>query len=180
MVNFLDRTSVTISVSIVTLWALFGDDIRILIAGKTGDPAFYILVLICFAIFSVEIILSCYAKSDYIFSFFFWLDLISTVSLLLDVGWISDMLFGTSTDSITTQNQNSAQAAKAANASKVGSKTARIIRIIRLIRLIRIVKLYKAAEKERQRKTTEDKQKKKAMRKALNAGQMSSKNHPIE
>lgn len=28
-------------------------------------------------------------------NFFFWLDFISTVSLIFDIGWISDAIFGT-------------------------------------------------------------------------------------
>ena len=149
--------------SVVTLWALFGDDIRVLGAGKSGDSAFYVLTIICFSIFSVEILLSCYAKQDYLFTFFFWLDLISTITLLLDVGWISDALYGTSSDS-SGGSQNSAQIAKAAKASQVGTRAARVIRIIRLIRLIRIVKLYKAAEKERLNREKEEKAKKKRER----------------
>lgn len=149
--------------SIVTLWALFGDDIRVLAVSRTGDTAFYILTIICFSIFSVEILLSCYAKSDYLFTFFFWLDLISTVTLLLDVGWVSDALYGTSSDS-AGGSQNSQQIAKAAKASQVGTRAARVIRIIRLIRLIRIVKLYKAAEKERIKKEKEEKDRKKRER----------------
>lgn len=164
--KFLDNTYLTIFVSIITVWALFGDDIRILATGKSGDIGFYIMIILCFAVFAVEILLSTYAKPEYIFSFFFWLDLISTVTLLLDVGWISDVLFGTSSDD-SGGSGNSEQIAKAAKASQVGTRAARVIRIIRLIRLIRIVKLYKAAEKERLRKDAEDKQKKKDLRKRI-------------
>lgn len=35
-------------------------------------------------------------KSGYFIGFFFWLDLLSTVSMLLDIGWVSDAMFGTS------------------------------------------------------------------------------------
>lgn len=150
----------------VTIWALFGDDIRILATSKDGDVVFYILTIFCFVIFSIEIILSTYAKPDYLFTFFFWLDLISTVTLLLDVGWVSDVLFGTTSETAGS-SQNSAQIAKAAKASQVGTRAARVIRIIRLIRLIRIVKLYKAAEKERQRKDAEAKLKLKETRRRI-------------
>lgn len=95
-------------------------------------------MLVCFAIFFIEICLSCYAKDDYLNSFFFYLDLISTATLLLDVGWISDAIFGSSSSS--------------AAAAKVSTKATRLIRILRLIRLIRIVKLYKAAQQHREKK----------------------------
>jgi hypothetical protein len=40
-----------------------------------------------------------FEKKDYFLSFFFWLDLVSTVSMIFDIGWISDLLYGTKTGS---------------------------------------------------------------------------------
>lgn len=89
----------------------------------------------------IEILLSCYAKTDYLNSFYFYLDVISTVTLLLDVGWISESIFSSGSSG--------------AAAAKVGTKATRLIRILRLIRLIRIVKLYKAAQMHREKKLEE-------------------------
>lgn len=139
MVAFLDNGYVTIAVSIVTLWALFGDDFRVIFGNKETDWIFNILTLICFGIFCVEIILSSTYKDDYINSFFFYLDVISTVTLLFDIDWISSSVF------------NSSSSGGAAKAAKVGTRATRIIRILRLIRLIRVVKLYKAAQQHREK-----------------------------
>lgn len=43
--------------------------------------------------FTIEIILSIICKKGYFNSFFFWLDLISTITLILDLTWVSDKLF---------------------------------------------------------------------------------------
>ena len=114
------------------------------------------MTIIGFCIFTLEIVLSAYAKNGYLFSFFFWLDLISTASMLLDVGWISDVVFstdsGTSSPFSSSGSTSAAQVAAAAKTSRIGTRTAKLIRIIRLIRMIRIVKLYKEAEKERKKK----------------------------
>lgn len=85
--------------------------------------------------------MSCYAKPEYLFSFFFILDLLSTITLLMDVGWISDFILG----------ENSSNK----SAIQVGTKATRLIRIIRLIRLVRIVKLYKAAQLQREKRMAE-------------------------
>ena len=82
--------------------------------------------------------------NDYFLGFYFWLDIVSTLTLLLDVGWISEAIFDTG--SSTNVVLSGATIARAARTSKIGSRAARIVRIIRLIRLIRIVKLYKAKE----------------------------------
>lgn len=54
--------------AIVTLYALFGDDIRILSVNKDGDDAFFVLTIICMVCFSLEIAFTSIAKPDYIFN----------------------------------------------------------------------------------------------------------------
>ena len=43
--------------------------------------------------FSIEILLASLARKNYICSFFFWLDFISTVSLILDINMITSVMF---------------------------------------------------------------------------------------
>lgn len=75
--------------TVITLYALFGDDIRILCTDKDGDEIFWIFNIISMFAFIVEIIISSLVKKDYWLGFFFWLDVISTASLILDIGYIS-------------------------------------------------------------------------------------------
>jgi hypothetical protein len=70
-------------------------------------------------------------------SFFFWLDILSTISLIFDIGWISDGLFEAG------DAGNASKIARAGRASRIGTRAGRIVRIVRLIRL---VKLYKHAQ----------------------------------
>ena len=45
--------------------------------------------------FILEILISSFAKKEeYLFSFYFWLDFISTVSLILDISWVWDAVTG--------------------------------------------------------------------------------------
>lgn len=92
--------------------------------------------------FLLEIILASFAKEGYFLGFYFWLDLIATISLIFDIGWFWDAILGTST---TGNPKSAAKAAKAGRGARVGTRASRIARIVRLIRLIRIVKLYKSA-----------------------------------
>jgi len=41
-----------------------------------------------FVIFVVELGLLSWAKKDYLLSFFFWMDLLGTISILFDISWI--------------------------------------------------------------------------------------------
>lgn len=79
---------VVVFMTSLTIYALFFDDIRVLCLPHSADDTIYSFtsfVLLCF--FS-EIILHSIADSNYINSFFFWLDIISTISLIFDIGWI--------------------------------------------------------------------------------------------
>lgn len=75
--------------TIVTFYALFGDDLRFLFLTKEVDDIFNGLTCGSMALFLIEIMIMSYAKLDYRFSFYFWLDLVSTLSMITDVGWVT-------------------------------------------------------------------------------------------
>ncbi|CAD8157087.1 unnamed protein product [Paramecium octaurelia] len=145
--QFIDGWGFSLLMALVTIYALFGDDIRILSVNKDGDDIFFILTSICIACFTIEIVLTCIVNPAYLFNFYFWLDLISTATMILDIGWITDHWYGDEGDV-----QNAATLKALGKASRTARKAARVIRIIRLVRLI---KLYKHArqqiEKEKQK-----------------------------
>lgn len=76
--------------AIVTLYALFGDDIRLTFMTKDSDDAFYSLSTFALSFFLFEVLLSSFAIPKYFNSFYFWLDIISTLSLIFDIGWLWD------------------------------------------------------------------------------------------
>jgi hypothetical protein len=125
--------------STITIYTLFFDDIRSIALHVDDDEICYGITCFCFAAFIIEIFLASISKEDYFLTFFFWLDVVSTLSMIPDIGWIWDAMIGTG-DSSSAGN-----AASLAKTSRAGRVT-RVIRVIRLIRLIRIVKLYKQAK----------------------------------
>ena len=130
----------------ITVYCLFGDDVRQIAFNAEADPVFYILTIISFFMFTIEIIISCIVQEDYWLGFYFWLDIISTVSLVADVGWIMDAIAGVGSSTGNGSNvQQATKLARAGRGARIGTKAARLARIIRLIRLLRIVKLYKSA-----------------------------------
>ena len=143
--KFIESSIVTIFMLLITLFVLFASDVRYAFLKKSVDLTFEILSTVFFGFFCLEIILASISLDNYIFSFFFWLDFISTVSLIQEISFIFDPLIdsfsGTSSDSKGTAQT----IAKAASAGRI----TRVLRIVRIIRLIRIVKLYKSTMQAR-------------------------------
>jgi hypothetical protein len=80
----------TIVMTVITIYALFGDDIRIVACPVSADIYFSSVTIVCIFFFSLEIILASIVKHDYFIGFYFWLDLIATASLIFDVGFVWD------------------------------------------------------------------------------------------
>lgn len=81
--------------TIITVYAMFSNDIRYLSTNKNGDPGFYAVNCIVLTIFTIEIILNIISQVDYFLSFNFFLDVISTCSIILDIGWITNLIYPT-------------------------------------------------------------------------------------
>jgi len=47
-------------------------------------------------LFAIEIVIRSYAQDEYMYSFFFWLDIISTVTMITDIPWLWDPIIGAS------------------------------------------------------------------------------------
>ncbi|CAG9326054.1 unnamed protein product [Blepharisma stoltei] len=140
-----DHWSTTVFLTTLTIYALFGDNFRLLMTSKEADSIFFSITCAIMGVFLIEIITTSIAKEGYLFSFYFWLDLVSTISMIIDIGWIWDEIFGT--DSTTGRpSVSSSQFARAAKTSRAGARAARIIKIVRVVKMIRIFKLYKLSE----------------------------------
>jgi hypothetical protein len=127
--------------TLITIYALLGDDLRLLFFPRSADNSFTALTSFSMLLFFVELILASFAKTDYLNSFFFWLDLFSTLSLITDIEPAMDLIFGTS----DADASDTVSLARASRGARIGTRAGRMTRVIRLIRLIRIVKLYKSA-----------------------------------
>jgi len=74
--------------TLITFYVLYVDDFRILVLPKSLDEVFMALNCFSLFIFLTEIIMSSFALPDYFLRFYFWLDLIATLSLISDITWI--------------------------------------------------------------------------------------------
>ena len=99
--NLLDHWLTQIFMLIVTVYALIGEDLRLLYFKQEADLFFMNSNIATLVIFSLEIILSCFAKKKYFNSFFFWLDIISTISIITDIEPVWAAIVG---DTLSAEN----------------------------------------------------------------------------
>jgi len=124
----------------VTIFALFGDDFRLWFTNKHADIYIDAALLFSLFAFTLEILVNSCVVDDFKYSFFFWLDIVATVSICVDVAILSNLIgsmFGI--DPSTAD----AQMGEMASQEQGGFKIEKLIKALRLIRLIRIIKLYK-------------------------------------
>lgn len=58
-------------------------------APDSYNDALYGTLSAVFIVFCCEIFVYCTVQDGYMFSFFFWLDVVGTLSIILDIGWIA-------------------------------------------------------------------------------------------
>jgi hypothetical protein len=86
--------------------------------------------------FSLEIIMI-HTLENYALSFFFYLDFVSTVSIIMDITMFTNLIYN--------NGGNSQQLSMLVAQSKASRAAARAVRIMKIFRLVRVVKLYKSA-----------------------------------
>ena len=92
--KFINSITIQFLLFVFTIYALFGDDMRLYFFMKSSDTTFMTLNIITLLLFTFEIILSSIGVQGYFGNFFFWLDLISTVSLITDIKPLWDLITG--------------------------------------------------------------------------------------
>eukprot|EP00397_Hematodinium_sp_SG-2012_P003342 GEMP01003350.1.p1 GENE.GEMP01003350.1~~GEMP01003350.1.p1 ORF type:complete len:1014 (+),score=182.63 GEMP01003350.1:101-3142(+) len=143
-----NSTSFTVFTGVLTLYALFGDDVRLSSTRGDADPIFNWITVMALSAFTIEIVTCCLGKEGYFLGFFFWLDAVTTISLVMDITVVAQEI----EEMLSGEDDGNQNVTRASRASRVGSKAGRVVRVIRLIRLLRIVKLYKHAVEARHAK----------------------------
>lgn len=147
----LDGNAVTGIMTVVTLFALFMDDIRRAAMPKEADIPIAWISLLAMVLFATELVLRVYSQKGYLWSFFFYLDLVATLSCITDI----TLLFNNGASS----GGGGAEIARAGRAARTGTRVGRLVRLVRIIRVVKLVALV--GKKASQHDDDEEAQKKK-------------------
>ena len=121
---------------VITVYALFAEDYRLLLCSRDTDNTFQYFAIACGVYFLCEMILSMIVSTKYFNSYYFWLDLLSALSMLLDVRIVdrkTEYVYGLQSSSFSLL-------------------FFRVTRLLRIVRLVRITRIYKGINAARQRK----------------------------
>ena len=153
--KILDNKCTSIFMTLATIWALFGDDVRVLAFPMEYDEIFVGVAIALIVLFALETTMSCFAKGKkYVFGFYFWLDVVACLSLFMDVPEFMAFVgmdpcegtdsYGTGLEGEAyderygTKSENSGDIARAGRASRAGTRAGRLVRVVRLIRVVKL------------------------------------------
>ena len=153
MSSCLESPAFQILTFLATLYALFAFDLNAAVGEKSSDIIFDQVTLVVLVIFLIELLFSLICVSGYI-QFFFWLDLVASISLYLEIGFLVKM-------GPEIGDADDFALAKAGRAAKAGARAGRLASILRVIRLVKVFKLAKWAlervtKKERKEVNSKD------------------------
>lgn len=139
----------SILMTVLTLFVLVGDDIRLACFERPQDHYFNWITVVSLCFFMLEILVSSLCREDYFLGFWFLADLFASVSLIFDITIVSEAMMGypdISAESAFADNKDAgaveqSEYARASRSSRVGTRVARLLRVVRLIRLSRVIRV---------------------------------------
>jgi len=124
--------------TVLVLYSMVVGDVQQWLLPQYLDGPVDYSILACIVLFVGEVAIMSIVSEGYFMSFFFWLDVFSTASLLADLSWVSNEMQGKE-----SMAANTSQLARAGRASRAGARASRILRVIRAVRLLRVMNRYK-------------------------------------
>ena len=104
---------------IATTYALFANDINLIVGNKSTDHIIDVMTFMVLIMFMIEIMLSIMCVEKYI-QFFFWLDVAASISLLLEIDFLL---------AISGESPDELSLAKAGRAAKAGARAGRYVKL---------------------------------------------------
>lgn len=103
---------------------------------STNDGLYGTLTAV-FCIFVIEMAILCVVQVDYFPGFFFWMDFVGTLSIILDIGWIANLFIPNGAVS------GSGSVLRATRAAKLGARYGRLLRLMKLMKFTRFLPCFR-------------------------------------
>jgi cAMP-specific phosphodiesterase 4 len=127
-----------IFMGVILLLSLFLADSWVLGNAPDADnAALYSILIAIFVIFSVELLVMSLTEKGYFLSFLFWLDLLGTFSIIIDIAWIAEKFIPDS------NNVSQGSVVRSTRAARLASRYGRLLRLMRIMRVFKTFPCFK-------------------------------------
>ncbi|KAL4447395.1 hypothetical protein ABPG75_004614 [Micractinium tetrahymenae] len=126
---------------LLTIMILYSDSFRVAATPKSADPYFLAFSFFVLGFFSLEAAAGCLANPRYARSFYFWVDVVATASILLDIPAVVDPIISSANDGNGDVQQRSGME-NAAQITGASTRAARLAQVTKWMRLWQIIKLF--------------------------------------
>lgn len=141
--KIMDTGQMQLFLGVLLMISLFMPDAWIL--GNPSDDAniaLDVILILVFVVFALESIILSLVKDDYLWSFFFWCDIIGTISILLDIEMINSLWTG------DDGQASSGALLRAARAAKIGARYGRLMRLLKLMKFMDYMPCFKKSDED--------------------------------
>jgi len=105
------------AMALMTLYVVFGEELKLAAFPPSADIGLEALTIVCLGVFLAEIALSSAARPHFFLSFYFWVDLVATLSLFVEFPMIRRQVLGQGLDYYDIREEQTAEAITGAAAS---------------------------------------------------------------
>jgi len=138
------QSKVASTISMLSLFvALFCRDIFVALQVPSNVELDIILTVVFF-LFSLEFVCLSLTDITYLFRFFFWMDIVGTLSLVFDLSYMLGQDATEPTRVNASSNSENTIVLRAARAARLGARAGRLTRVLKLLRYVPF--LYHSAE----------------------------------
>lgn len=127
----------------LTLVSLFLNDFKYVFCPPSLDDNFDIVFIVFSVVFLVEFILYCFAMENYFLGFYFFVDIISILSMILENHHILKEISYSLVIYNDTNTNDESYFKNLEKSRDLPDRISKVLSIIRIVRLVRIVKIYK-------------------------------------
>ena len=136
--SFLRSKTFNCFVVIGTFYAILGIETTEATNGTSNYLVLHICSFLCFMFFAFEIGLSSATMENYLWSFFWGLDVVGTISLLPDIAFLWPDAWA----------MDGLALARAGRVARTGTRAVRVVRFFRIVRMLRLFRIVKLLNKD--------------------------------
>eukprot|EP00948_MAST-09A_sp_MAST-9A-sp1_P002685 g2685.t1 len=98
------------------------------------DNVMNAILLLSTFIFIVEISICSWVIPGYLFGFFFWMDVLGTASVVIDLTWVSNFMFEETSQDYTLL--------RTAKTTRLGARAGKLTRLTRIVRVVKVMRFF--------------------------------------